>query len=86
MKIHLDTGNMYYNNQSIYSLTNEQQDETRNFVDFNLDINDDFEFFLIEVTVSVTDDKFDIDTHSTCKFLFYHFNNLRLDLGEEPYK
>ena len=36
--------------------------------------------------VGVTDDKFDIDTHSTSKFLFYHFHNLRRDLGEEAYK
>ena len=34
----------------------------------------------------MTDDRFDIDTHSTSKFLFYHFNNLRHDLGEEAYK
>ena len=34
----------------------------------------------------MTDDKFDIDTHSTSKFLFYYFNNLRRDLGEESYK
>ena len=34
----------------------------------------------------VTDDKFDIDTLSTSKFLFYHFNNFRRNLGEEAYK
>ena len=34
----------------------------------------------------MTDDKFDIDTNRTSKLLFYHFNNLRRDLGEEPYK
>ena len=33
-----------------------------------------------------TDDKFDIDTHSTSKLLFYHCNNLRHDFGEEAYK
>ena len=39
-----------------------------------------------DLVVGVTDDKFDIDTHSTSNFLFYHFNNLRRYLGEEAYK
>ena len=63
-----------------------QQDETKKFIDFDSNINDDFEFYLNEVIAGVTDDKFDIDKHSTSKFLFYHFNNLRRDLGEEAYK
>ena len=63
-----------------------QQDETKKFIDFDLYINSDFEFYFSEVIVGVTNDRFDIDTHSTSKFLFYHFNDLRLDLGEEAYK
>ena len=90
MKIHLDTGNIYYNNlnmrESIYIFLHAQQNETKKFIDFDLDINDDFEFYMNEVIAGVTDDRFDIDTHSTSKFLFYHFNNLRRDLGEEAYK
>ena len=27
-----------------------------------------------------------MDIHGTSKFLFYHFSNLRRDLGEEAYK
>ena len=54
--------------------------------DFELDIDDDFEFYLNEVISGMTDDKFDIDTNSTSKFLFYHFNNLRRDFGEVAYK
>ena len=34
----------------------------------------------------VTDGRLNIDAHNTSKFLFYHFNNLRCDLGEEAYK
>ena len=52
----------------------------------NLDINYDFDFYLNEVIIGTTDDKFDIDTHSTSKFLFYHFNNVRRDFSEEAYK
>ena len=33
-----------------------------------------------------TDGKSVIDRHSTYKLLFFHFNNLRRDLGEELYK
>ena len=90
MKIHFDTGNIYYNymnrRESIYSFMNAQQGKTKKIIDFDLDINNNFEYHLNEVIVGVTDDKSDIDKYSTSKFLFYHFNNLRRDLGEEPYK
>ena len=72
--------------ESIYSFMHAQQDKTRKIIDFDLGINDDLEFYLNEVIVGVTDDKFGIDTYSTFKFLFYHFNNLRRDLGGEAYK
>ena len=81
MKIYLDTRNIYYNNlnmrESIYSFLHAQQGETKKLLDFDLDNNDDFEFYLNEIIAGVTDDEYDIDTHSTSKFLFYHFNNLR---------
>ena len=63
-----------------------QEDETKKFVDFNLDINDDFDFYLNEVIIGTADDKFDIDAHSTSKFLFHYFDNLRHDFGEEAHK
>ena len=89
-KIHLDTGNVYDDNlntkESIYSFMYAQQDETKKFMDFELDISDDFEFYLNEIIAGITDDKFDMDMHSTSKFQFYHFNNLRCDLGEKAYK
>lgn len=89
MKIHVDTGNIYYNNlnmkETIYSFMFAQQDETKKYIDFDLDINNNFEFCLNEVIAGVTDDKFDINTSSTCKLLLYHFNNLRCDLGEGSY-
>ena len=59
-----------------------QQNERKKFVDFNLDINADFDFYLNEVIIGTSDNKFDIDTHSISKFLFYRFNNLRRDFGE----
>lgn len=65
---------------------NAQQGEAEKLIDFDLYINNEFEFYLNEVIAGVTHDKFDIDTHSTSKFLFHQFNNLRSDLGEKPYK
>ena len=66
MKVYLDTGNIYYNNlnmiESICSFMNAQQGQTKKFIDFYLDINDDFEFYLYEVIAGMTDNKFDIDT------------------------
>ena len=65
-KVYLDSGNIYYNNlnmiESICSFMNVQQGQTKKFIDFYLDINDDFEFYLNEVIAGMTDDKFDIDT------------------------
>ena len=90
MKIHLDLGNIYYNNlnmrKSIYSFMHVQEHETKKLMEFELDIADHFEFYLNEIISGITDNKFDMDMHSTFKFLFYHFNNLRRDVGEEAYK
>ena len=63
-----------------------QQDKTKKFIDFELDINDNFEFYLNEVISGTTNDKFDIDSNSTTKFLFHHFNNLRHNFGDVAYK
>ena len=60
-----------------YSFMNAKQGETKKIIDFDLDINGNFEFYLNEVIVGLTDNKFDIDTHGTSISLFYHFNNLR---------
>lgn len=51
-----------------------QLGESKKFIEFDLDIKDDLEFYLNEVIAGVTnDEKFNIDTYSTFKLLFYHF-------------
>ena len=64
MKIDVDTGNIYYNNLNmrewIYTFMNAQQGKTKKFIDFDLDINNDFNFYLNEMIAGVNDDKFDI--------------------------
>ena len=91
MKIHLETGNIYYNNKNmqerIYDFLLAQQDETKKLMDYKIDLTDDFDFYLNEIIAPITNDKDDLDTNSTSKFLFYHFNNLRHNfLDEDTYK
>ena len=50
--------------ESIYNFMTVQQDETKKSIDFELDINDDFKFYLKEVISGTTDGKFEIDTNS----------------------
>ena len=91
MKIHLETGKIYYNNKNmqerIYDFLLAQQDETKKLMDYKIDLTDDFEFYLNEIIAPITNDKDDMDTNSTSKSLFYHFNNLRhIFLDEDTYK
>ena len=51
-----------------------QLDESKKFIELDLDIKDNFEFYLNEVIAGVTnDEKFNIDTYSIFKLSFYHF-------------
>ena len=88
MKIHQDTGNIYYKRAftRAFTVLCMLKGETKKLMDFELDISEDFEFYLDETIAGITNDKFDIDMHGTSKFLFYYFNNLRCDLREEVYK
>ena len=53
---------------------------------YEIDLSGNFDFYMNEVIAPITNDKDDMDTHSTCKFLFYHFNSLKLNLNEDTYK
>ena len=70
--------------ESIYDFLLAQQNETKKIMEFETDLSDDFDFYLNEIIAPITNNKDDIDTNSTTKFLFYHFNNLRLNLNKEP--
>ena len=90
MKIHLETGNIYYNNmnmqESMYDFLLAQHDKTKTLIDYEIDLSDNFDFYLNEIIASITINRNDMDTHSTSKSLFYHFNNLKLNLNEDAYK
>ena len=52
MKIHLETGSIYDDNLNMrehLQLHASQQDKAKKFLDFDLHINDDFEFYLNEI-------------------------------------
>ena len=55
-------------------------------MDYEIELSDDFDFYLNEIIAPFTNDKDDMDNNSTPKFLFYHFTNLRLNLNEDTYK
>ena len=75
MKIHLESGNIYYSNlnlrESIYNFMIVQQDEAKTFLDFELDINDDIEFYLNKVISGTIDDKFDMQIFTQTSGLFF---------------
>ena len=67
--------------ESIQDFLLAQQDKTEKIMDYEIDLSDDFDFYLNEIIAPFTNDKDDMDNNSTPKFLFYHFNNLRLNLN-----
>ena len=77
MKIHIESGQTFHGNQitgeSFYDFSRVQEDVTK----VNVDINDNFEYYVREVLAGITNDRYDMNSNSTSKFLFYHFNTLR---------
>ena len=75
MKRQFETGNIYDNNinmqESIYDFLPEQNGKTKNNMDYEIDLSDNFDFYLNEIIAHITNDKDDMDTHSTPKFSFY---------------
>ena len=75
MKIHLESGNIYYSNlnvrESIYNFMIVQQDEEKKFLDFEIDINDDIEFYLNKVISGTIDDKFDMQIFTQTSGIFF---------------
>ena len=49
----------------------------------NLPIDDDFDYYVIEILTNIKDDTFDLNSDSTSKLLFYNFNTFRSLLGKD---
>ena len=75
MKRQFETGNIYYNNinmqESIYDFLLEQHGKTKNNMDYEIDLSDNFDFYLNEIIAHITNDKDDMDTHGASKFSFH---------------
>ena len=86
MKIHIESGQIFHDNQitgeSLYDFLRVQEDVTKKLSKVNVDINDDFEYYVREVLAGITNDRYDMNTNSISKFLFYHFNTLRQSQGK----
>ena len=86
MKIHIESGQIFHDNQItgeiLYDFLRVQEDVTKKLLKVNVDINDDFEYYVREVLDGTTNHRYDMNTKSTSKFLFYHFNMLRQSQGK----
>ena len=85
LKIHLESGEIYQDNintgESLYNFWRAQEDVSKKFLNLDINLSGDLEYYIREILDRVTDDKFDVHINSTSKFLFYHFNNFRQSFG-----
>ena len=86
MKIHIESGQIFINNQitgeNLYNFLCTQQDLTKKILKVNVAITDDFDYYVKEVLANITDERYDMNSNSTSKFLFYHFNMFRQVQGK----
>ena len=85
LKIHLESGEIYLDNintgESIYNFLRAQEDVSERFLNLDINLTGDLEYYIKEILDGVTDDKFDVHINSTSKFLFHRFNNFRRSCG-----
>ena len=81
MKIHIESGQIFIGNQimgeSLYDFLRAQQDLSKKILKLNVAIINDFDYYVKEVLANITNDRFDMNSNSTSKFLFSHFNTFR---------
>ena len=86
MKIHIESGQIFINIQitgeSIYDFLRVQQDLTKKILKVNVAITNDFDYYLKEVLANITNDRYDLNSNSTSKFLFYQLNTVREAQGK----
>ena len=62
---------------NFYNFFSDQEDETKKFVDLNLNLSGDLECYVREILSGTTEDRFELHKNATTKFLFHRFNNFR---------
>ena len=85
LKIHLESGEIYQDNintcWSLYNFLRAQEDVFKKFLNLDINLSDDLEYYIREILDGETDDKFDVYINSTSKCLFYYLNNFRRFFG-----
>ena len=81
----MKSGKIYQDNintgESLYNFLRAQEDVSKKFLNLNINLSGDLEYYIREILDGVTDDKFDVHINSTLKFLFYYFNTVRCSFG-----
>ena len=69
LKIHIESRNIYHNNtdanESIYGFFENQEDETKKWIDFEFILSDDYEDYFMKYLVNIKDggnEKYDVLT------------------------
>ena len=85
LKIHLESGEIYQDNintcWSLYNFLRAQEDVFKKFLNLDINLSGDLEYYIREILDGETDDKFDVYINSTSKCLFYYLNNFRRFFG-----
>ena len=83
--IHIEIGNEYFDktnsNESLCDLFTTQQDEKKKLINASFSYGGDFRTYIIEFLMGIdaeTDDRFDILTNKSVKYLFYRYNDFLL--------
>ena len=88
MKIHIESGKIFVDNQitgeSLYDFLHTQQDLTKKIQKVEVPITNDFDYYVKEILVNITDDRDDMNANSTLKFLHYQFNTFTQVQGKPP--
>ena len=82
LKIHVETGNIYYNNvdtnESIHNFINAQQNPITGYIKHNFTFDRDYNSYfdwLLNGFTRFEKQKLDVFKNKNSKFLFYHFND-----------
>ena len=55
-------------------------------MDVEFTVTDDYNFYVDEFLLGVTNNLYDMHSHIVAKFLFYNYNNYQAMVGEEVFK
>ena len=89
LKIHIESGNIYHEkmdtNESIYSISQNQEGETKKWIDFEFILSDDYNDYFMKYLVNIKDsegERYNMLTNKNSVFLFCHFNDYLRQINE----